>query len=320
VKVLRDLVLSETNRWGFGTLLLVLISQGLARADFTATRFDVLRADLAPTIDGDLSDGAWSRAAVIDQFFQYRSGGDPAAAEGTARFLWDDNALYVGLEMQDIDIRSACALSGSCGNDASLFNGDVIELFIKELPGRTKYFEFEWSPLGEFFDGRFDNAMDPRWSTLPGVSWDSTATWAVQVHGTVDNPSDTDTGWTVEAVIPLADLGPISFGRGSEWYFTVARYDYFNVPAVMTPALMMSTPGDPAAPNGGVTFGFHSYEIYDVLHFSAVPEPSFRWVLVTSLGLGHLGLRDPRSRWRQRLPEVELCLELRQGSAPLATR
>ena len=214
--------------------------------------------------------------------------------------------------MQDIDIRSACALSGNCGNDASLFNGDVIELFIKALPGRTKYFEFEWSPLGEFFDARFDNAMDPRWSTLPGVSWDSTATGAVQLHGTVDNPSDVDTGWTVEAAIPLVDLGLTSFGPGSEWYFTVARYDYFNVPGIMTPALMMSTPGDPAAPNGGVTFGFHSYEIYDLLHFSAVPEPSVSSVLVTSLGWGHLGLRYPRSRWRRRLPEMELPSHFRK--------
>jgi len=302
MKVPRDLVLSQTICSELGALLLVLLSQAMARADFTPTRFDVLRANLAPAIDGDLSDGAWSHAVVIDQFFEYRSGGDPAAAEGTARFLWDDNRLYVGLEMQDVDIRSACALNGNCGNDASLFNGDVIELFIKELPGRTKYFEFEWSPLGEFFDARFDNAMDPRWSTPPGVSWDSTATWAVQFQGTVDNPSDVDRGWTVEAAIPRIDLGLTSFGTGSEWYFTVARYDYFNVPAVMTPALMMSTPGDSAAPNGGVTFGFHSYEIYDVLHFSAVPEPSVFCILATSLGLGRLALRYPRSRGRRRLP------------------
>jgi hypothetical protein len=294
VKVLRDFFLAEITFSLLGALLLVLLNQAIAHANFTSRRFDVLRADSAPAIDGDLSDGAWRHAVVIDQFFEFRSGGEPAASEGSARFLWDDNSLYVGLEMQDVDIRSACALSGHCGNDANLFNGDVIELFIKPLPGRTKYFEFEWSPLGEIFDARFDNAMDPRWSTPPGVSWDSTATGAVQLHGTVDNPSDVDTGWTVEASIPLADLGLTSFGAGSEWYFTVARYDYFNVPAVMTPALMMSTPGDPAAPNGGVTFGFHSYEIYDLLHFSAVPEPSVTSILVTSLAWGRLRRRCPR--------------------------
>ena len=82
VKVLRDLVLSETTCSGLGALLLVLLSQAMARADFTPTRFDVLRADPAPAIDGDLSDGAWSHAVVIDQFFEYRSGGEPAAYRG----------------------------------------------------------------------------------------------------------------------------------------------------------------------------------------------------------------------------------------------
>ena len=31
----------------------------------------------------------------------------------------------------------------------------------------------------------------------------------------------------------------------------------------------MSTPGDPTAPMGGVTHGFHTYEIYDLLRFTA---------------------------------------------------
>jgi hypothetical protein len=39
---------------------------------------------------------------------------------------------------------------------------------------------------------------------------------------------------------------------------------------------MMSTRGDPEAPAGGVTNGFHTYEIYDTLEFvgERVPEPS----------------------------------------------
>jgi hypothetical protein len=67
---------------------------------------------------------------------------------------------------------------------------------------------------------------------------------------------------------------------GTTWTFTGARYDYHNRNVPGGPALMMSTRGDPSAPSGGVTNGFHTYEIYDTLRFvdEVVPEPSSLWI------------------------------------------
>ena len=55
----------------------------------------------------------------------------------------------------------------------------------------------------------------------------------------------------------------------------------------------MSTPGDPAAPMGGVTHGFHTYEIYDILEFTrSVPEPTSVVLVAIALVLfGGLGRR-----------------------------
>ena len=245
-----------------------------AMAAFTPAIYEARRTTAAPTIDGDLSDSAWSSAQVIGPFFAYKSGGAPAAAETTMRILWDNQFLYASLQAIDADIRSSCSLAGACGHDASLFLGDVVELFIRESTAQVRYHEFEWSPLGSDFDARFESRFG-----APGVAWESGLLSAVLVSGTVDQASDTDLGWVAEARIPLTSFQS-AVNVGTTWTFTGARYDYYNRNVPGGPALMMSTRGDPSAPSGGVTNGFHTYEIYDKLRFvdEPVPEPSSLWI------------------------------------------
>lgn len=241
---------------------------GSAGAQFVPVVHTATRASEPPAIDGDLSDPAWAQAARIGPFYAYQSGGDPAAAATTLRLLWDDRFLYVGYEATDTDIRSSCQLAGACGHDSNLYDGDVLELFLQVDPGVVRYEEFEWSPLGEDFDARLASRRDgPTATGLPGRPWESGMQSAVRVDGTVDDPSDADTGWIAEARLPLAALVAQPIAVGDRWRFTGARYDFFNAKTPGEPALMMSTRGDPNAPNGGVTMGFHSLEIYDTLEF-----------------------------------------------------
>lgn len=253
-----------------GSILLTSCWGDDAMAAFTPAIYEARRTTVAPTIDGDLSDSAWSSAQRIGPFFAYKSGGAPAAAETTMRILWDDQFLYVSVQAIDADIRSSCSLAGACGHDAALFLGDVVELFVRESTAQVRYHEFEWSPLGSDFDARFESRFG-----APGAAWESGLLSAVLVSGTVDEASDTDLGWAAEARIPLASFQS-AVKVGTTWTFTGARYDYHNRNVPSGPALMMSTRGDPSAPAGGVTNGFHTYEIYDSLRFVAepVPEPS----------------------------------------------
>lgn len=260
----------HTNRCRIASFVVsaMLASIAPAHAQFVPRYVQARWTDTPPVINGDLADAVWNRAQVIDEFYAYKSGGDPAAADATARVLWDDSNLYVAFQMFEVDIRSSCDLARQCGHDANLFDGDVIELFVKELPGTSTYFELEWSPIGDTFDAQFDSRFGP-----PGTSFESSLTSAVQVDGTVDNGADTDRSWSVEASIPLESLSAFSsVDGGTEWFFTVARYDYHNAPPSPLEALMMSTPGDPNAPMGGVTHGFHTYEIYDILQFTLAPD------------------------------------------------
>ena len=187
--------------------------------------------------------------------------------------VWDNDYLYLTVTMFDRDIAPSTVVSGRGGFDGPLYEGDVIELFVREQASSPQYHEFEWSPNGDEFDARFDSVR----FGAPGTRWDSGMMSAVTVDGTTDVASDEDHSWTVEAAIPLSH-----FATRDEWFFTFARYDYHPRDGGGYDAdLMMSTPGDPDAPRGGVTHGFHTYEIYDVMVF--VPEPQHAILLPLAL-------------------------------------
>jgi len=257
-------------------------------AAFVPTRYEAPSTATPPNIDGDLTDEVWSGALEIRQFYAYKSGGAPAASEGSARILWDQNNLYLGLQMIDDNILPSTVVSGRGGFDGPLYEGDVIELFVRQSANSPRYHEFEWSPNGDVFDARFDSVrFGP-----PGTAWNSGVQSAVQVDGTIDDATDTDRSWTIEVAIPLTAFDPID--DQSEWFFTVARYDYFAQGNGFDSNLMMSTPGDPDAPMGGVTQGFHTYEIYDIVAF--VPEPSVTTLTIVAMLWIGFGMRGERSR------------------------
>ena len=263
----------HTNRVArYGLFVIAVLGGNRANAEFVPQLYEARRADNPPAIDGSLDEPIWDTAHEIADFFAYQSGGEVAAAETSAKILWDDQSLYLAFEMMDVDIRPSSVTANQTGRDAQLFRGDVIEFFVREDRDSPRYFEFEWSPNGkDVFDARFDE----RRFGPPGTDWNTELTWAVSVDGTIDEFSDQDVGWTVEAAIPLSAFDSIS--TGSEWTFTVARYDYFN-PISEVEQLMMSTPGDPELPLAGLTSGFHTYELYDDLKF--VPEPTSFGLLV----------------------------------------
>lgn len=265
--------------------VLILIAGCLsheAQAVFTPTTYFARKTTQAPTIDGDLSDDVWNDAQRINQFYVYKSGGTPAASTGEMKILWDDQNLYLSMAMDDDNILPSTYTAGEGGFDGPLWKGDVIEFFVHEKNTSPKYFEFEWSPNGDEFDARFDSQR----YGAPSTNWNSGMSSAVTVDGTISSPGDTDTAYHAEAAIPLDSFDPIA--EGSSWFFSFARYNFTpNGTGGYRQDLMMTTPGDPTAPNGGVTYGFHTYEIYDRLEFTGVvPEPGTGTIGLVMILLG----------------------------------
>src|SRR5712671_920561 len=174
------------------------------------------------TIDGELNEKVWAKAARLEPFFR-NDGVGPEREHTEVRLWYDDQALYLGWKCKDMDIQATFT-----NRDSKFWEEEVVEFFVtpKEL---TRYFELQWNPLGGVFDAIIDNDLDAK-----GVSkkfngdWSFTAKGmksAVKVNGTVNRPNGKDQWWQAEVMIPFADLGQAAPKPGDTWRGNFYRFN-----------------------------------------------------------------------------------------------
>ncbi len=177
------------------------------------------------TIDGNLNEVVWSKAALLSPFV-LNDGSGPERERTAVRIWYDESALYLGWTCTDDDIQATFT-----ARDSKFWEEEVAEFFVTSGP-LDRYFELQWNPLGGEFDAIISNKMDSR-----GISTSFTGDWsftakgmksAVKLKGTAADSSDKDELWQVEAVIPFADLGeaapkPKTVWRGNFYRFNRAK-------------------------------------------------------------------------------------------------
>lgn len=172
-----------------------------------------------PRIDGALDDPAWAQAVPVELHNSFDGG--PVQLRTTARLLYDDQYLYVAFDSEDPDVWGTLLK-----RDEPIYNEEVVEIFLDaDANGRT-YNELEVSPHNTIFDAYFPSRrrdMD--------TSWDSGMVSAVKVNGTIDDPDDTDKGWTVEMRIPFARLAAVPHlppQPNDRWRFNLYRLEHLH--------------------------------------------------------------------------------------------
>jgi hypothetical protein len=217
------------------------------------------------TIDGDLDKPAWRAVARSPRFVDMVTAG-PAPFDTRCAALWDDEYFYVGFWVEEPFLRASLT-----ERDATIFRENDVEVFID---GVDCYYEFEINALGtiyevlfvwrdahkpgsrfdtpEFdvfqpsahsFGGNHDRAADTFWQgTHPrGGRWAFTGwdmpglKWAVQRHGTLNDDSDVDRGWTVEVAFPWAGMRALAGDRslppqdGDAWRVFFGRFQPMHI-------------------------------------------------------------------------------------------
>jgi hypothetical protein len=183
----------------------------------------VPRLDAAVKIDGVLEEQPWQKAARLTPFVQH----DTMAASRVStevRAWYDAEALYLGWICEDRDIQATLK-----EHDSRFWDEEVVEFFVTPTGTLDRYFELQWNPLGATFDAIIANKIASH-GVSEGIKGDwsytaKTMTSAVRVNGSVQNSSDRDERWTVEARIPFADLDTPMPGDGDVWRVNFYRFN-----------------------------------------------------------------------------------------------
>jgi hypothetical protein len=218
------------------------------------------------SVDGKLDDAAWQSATPVTDFKQFEPDhGDPATERMDVRFIFDDDALYVGARLYDR--LGAEGVTSTVVRRDAFFNSDFFEIIIDGFHDHLGRAFFQVNPSGSKSDiigmgnSCCDNGWDPVWDAETSIdtdgwtaeiripysqlrfSRDSVQTWGLQIRRFIKRRNETDqwSMWT-----RTESGGPNRFGHLEGIRITGSPRNIEILPYAMTKLEHLSAPaGDP---------------------------------------------------------------------------
>ncbi len=179
-------------------------------------------------IDGVISDPEWSTIPWTSDFVDIKGKLEAKPFLNTkAKMAWDNNYFYFAADIIEPHIWATLT-----ERDAIMFQDDDFEIFIDPDGDGHNYFEFEMNAFNAIWDllMLYPYRIDDGRNYV--MNWDIRGIkTAVHLDGTINDPSDTDRGWSVEVAIPWKtfddfkrDGGKPSIG--DQWRVDFSRVDW----------------------------------------------------------------------------------------------
>jgi hypothetical protein len=273
------------------------------------------RAAKPPRIDGKLDDAAWRAAPWTDYFVDIEGDKKPRPRFKTrVKMLWDDDYFYVGAELEDPHVWATLTQ-----HDSVIFQDNDFEVFLDPDGDNHNYMEYEINALGTDWDlflnkpykdlGKADNNWEIR-----GLKK------AVHVNGTLNDPGDTDKGWTVTLALPWKVLGktgkvPFPPKDGTQWRVNFSRVQWKHEVVQGKYQKIKGLPEDNWVWSPQYAVNMHRPETWGYVQFSTAPVGKARFrpdptgparhVLHQVLYAQHAFKRE-HGRWAKNLHELGL--------------
>ncbi|NER95867.1 MAG: hypothetical protein F6J86_18835 [Symploca sp. SIO1B1] len=183
------------------TTLIFLLVSSRNQAAFSYPSYSILRTNDPIVIDGKLDEPAWIAAPDVGNFeFPWWESG--TQEQTVSKMLWDDEHLYVFFLVEDAHIWAE-----QTQRDSAVFKDDCVEVFFAPNPDKPlSYFNIEMNVRGAFLD-QF-HPQGPQSSTS---EWNGQGIQiATSIVGTLNDDSDTDKYWILEAAIPFSNFTNIA--------------------------------------------------------------------------------------------------------------
>jgi hypothetical protein len=198
----------------------------LEAAPFAPRHYIAYRAPSPITVDGKLSEAAWSKTAWTDAFVDIQ--GDRRAQprfRTRAKMLWDDECFYVAADIEDPDVWATLT-----ERDSVIFRDDDFEVFIDPDGDTHAYYELEVNALGTPWDLMLIKPYRDGGPAVNGWNIDGLQV-GVDVKGTINHAGDHDEGWTVELGMPWKTLKEAAADHrpphgGDRWRVNFSRVEW----------------------------------------------------------------------------------------------
>ncbi len=160
--------------------------------------YHVQKTKSAIRIDGRLDEPAWREAASVGEFkFPWWQAG--RKEQTVAKLLWNDEYLYVSFRCEDAHIWGE-----QTKRDGPVSRDDCVEVFTAPDPSQPlNYFNIEMNVRRAILDRHHPSGPGkpevPNWNAQ-GIKI------ATSVEGTLNDDSDSDRSWILEAAIPFANF------------------------------------------------------------------------------------------------------------------
>src|SRR5213596_3277327 len=162
------------------------------------------RIDADAVIDGDLSDSAWARAALLTGFSQYAPNDGVSAVDSTQVLVWySANAIYFGIRAYELHGQPTATLA----DRDQIFGDDNVQILLGTFHDGKKALMFAVNPLGVQGDGALIEGANVTASGFIGSAVvgreqpDLSPDYVFQSHGRL-----TPWGYEVEVRIPFKSL------------------------------------------------------------------------------------------------------------------
>ncbi len=195
--------------------------------EFCPPRYVCYRAPGEVTIDGRIDSTEWAGVPWTADFVDIQGKNRPEVPRHRcrARLMWDDRYLYIAAEMEEPHLWATLT-----ERESVIFLDNDFEVFLDVTGTTHHYMEFEVNALGTEWDLMLTRPY--RDGGMPLNAWNMNGMRsAVQLYGTLNDPSDVDERWTFEMAIPLSTLCEVrnrgaQVVDGEQWRLNFSRVQW----------------------------------------------------------------------------------------------
>ncbi|MDY0018029.1 MAG: carbohydrate-binding family 9-like protein [Candidatus Delongbacteria bacterium] len=209
------------------------------KTDLVPENYLCKRTDGYINIDGKADEQSWKNARWTDSFVDIEGHLKPEPYHKTrVKMLWDDKFMYFLADMEEPHLWATLT-----ERDAVVYFDNDFEIFIDPDGDTHNYYELEINTFGTLWDLLITKPYRDNGHAVD--AWDvRDIKYALEIGGTVNDPSDKDEGWSIEAAIPWKVLeecashpGPPKYGETwkvnfsrVQWETEIQAYGYVKKP------------------------------------------------------------------------------------------